>query len=167
MSLACVSASPRLHDLSVQPHGHTRLAAPCQKALTFSPVRSAGRGLLKPPRLFMYCLALRVCLALTPPALERSSSTCLPCAAPAARAAAAHRGHTLVEGAQRPALQEAGAGGGAPAWCQTGRGCRACCMKLISSGEMSASKSIPWTGRTTSGSLLSALAPPLHATYSS
>ena len=50
-----------------------------QKALTFSPVFSAGRGLLKPPRLFMYCLACRVCLALMPPVLERLSSTCLPC----------------------------------------------------------------------------------------
>ena len=60
---------------------HCRHAKPCscQSRRTVSPVFSAGRGRLNPPLLFMYCRALRVCLAFTAPALAASSSTCLPC----------------------------------------------------------------------------------------
>ena len=42
------------------------------------PVLSAGKFRLKPPFLFIYCLALLVCLTLTPPRLEALSSTCWP-----------------------------------------------------------------------------------------
>ena len=52
-----------------------------QSRFTLSPVFSAGNGLLKPPRLFRYCLALLLLATLTAPsfvALPASSSSPVP-----------------------------------------------------------------------------------------